>query len=141
MNLSLEEVLKIMKELKHRYEIKSVMAHKNRLSVGLQPIRPKDLNVKGGRLSNDKLVNMLITESELLSSLEDIKESYCLYREMAINILVEYAMTKPTEEMIIIYRDTMRFKWNDIAWLVHYSTRQVIRIYNECHTMSNFDEV
>jgi len=60
---------------------------------------------------------------------------------MAINILVEYAMTKPTEEMIIIYRDTMRFKWNDIAWLVHYSTRQVIRIYNECHTMSNFDEV
>ena len=141
MNLSLEEVLKNMKEFKYKYEIKSVMAHKNRLSVELQPIRPKDLNVKGGKLSNDKLANMLITESEILSSLEDIKDSYYLYREMAINILVEYAMIKSTEEMIVIYRDKMHFKWNDIAWLVHYSSRQVIRIYNECHTMSNSDDV
>lgn len=131
MNLSLEEVLKNMKELKHKYEIKSVMAHKNRLSVGLQPIRPKDLNVKGGKFSNDKLANMLIKESELLSSLEDIKDSYNLYREMAINILVNYAMTKSANEMIVIYRDKMHFKWNDIAWLVGYSRIQVIRIYNQ----------
>lgn len=131
MKLSLEEILKNMRELKHKYEIKSVMVHKNRLGVGLQAIRPKDLNIRGGRLSNDKLANMLIKESELLNKLEGIKEAYNIYRDMAINILVDYAMTKSIEDMIMIYRNTMRFKWNDIAYLVKYSRAQVIRIYNE----------
>lgn len=131
MKLNLDEVLKNMDELKHRYEIKTVMCHKNRFGVGLQAIRPKDLTVHGGRLSNDKLLNMLVKEEELLNKLEDIKKSYDLYRDMAINILVEYAMTKPVEEMIVIYRDTMSFKWNDIAWLVKYSRAQVIRIYEK----------
>lgn len=131
MQLNLDDVLKNMDELKHKYEIKTVMCHKNRFGVELQAIRPKDLTVHGGRLSNDKLLNMLVKEEELLNKLEDIKKSYDLYRDMAINILVEYAMTKPVEEMIVIYRDTMSFKWNDIAWLVKYSRAQVIRIYEK----------
>ena len=129
MNLSLDEVLKNMKDLRNRYDIKCVM------------LRPKDLNVSGGKTSGDIMLNMMINEEELLNNLDEIKKAYNSYRELAINILVEYARTKPVEEMIVIYRDKMHFKWNDIAWLVHYSSRQVIRIYNECHTMSNSDDV
>ena len=141
MNLSLDEELKNMKDLRNRYDIKCVMLHKNRFRVSLQAIRPKDLNVSGGKTSGDIMLNMMINEEELLNNLDEIKKAYNSYRELAINILVEYARTKPVEEMIVIYRDKMHFKWNDIAWLVHYSSRQVIRIYNECHTMSNSDDV
>lgn len=135
MELSLDEVLKNMKELQHKYEIKCVMYNKNKLSVKLKAIEPKDILVEGGRLNNDKILNMLAREEELTTKLEGIITAYNLYREMAINILVEYSMTKPIDEMIVIYRDKMKFKWDDIAKLVHYSSRQVIRIYNQmsCH--------
>ena len=129
MNLSLEELLKNMSRLKKKYEIKSIMLHKNRLV--LKAIKPKDLNVSGGRRINDALTDMLIQEEENLFKLDDIKEAYNLYREMAINILVEYAMVKSKKEMIKIYRDTMHFKWEDIAWLVGYSRSQTIEIYNK----------
>lgn len=131
MNLTLDEVLKNMKELKNRYGIKCVMYHRNRGKVGLQTIRPKDLMVTSSRMSNDTILNMLAKEEELISSLDEIKESYNLYRELAINILVDYAMTKSKEEMIIIYRDKMHFKWDDIAWLIGYEERQIRRIYNK----------
>lgn len=130
MEISLDEVLNNMRDLKNKYEIKIVMFHKNRLKVGLQSIQPKDLNVKGGRRNNDSLATMLIKEEEYLNSLEGLKESYNLYREMAINILVKYAKTKSVAEMISIYRDKMKFKWDDIAWLVKYSRSQTIEIYN-----------
>lgn len=131
MNLSLDEVLKNMKDLRNRYEIKRVMLHKNRFRVGLQAIRPKDLNVSGGKTLGDSMLNMMINEEELLNNLDEIKKAYNSYRELAINILVEYARIKPVEEMIAIYRDKMHFKWNDIAWLVGYSRAQVIRIYEK----------
>ena len=124
MNLSLDEVLKNMKDLRNRYD-------KNRFRVSLQAIRPKDLNVSGGKTSGDSMLNMMINEEELLNNLDEIKKAYNSYRELAINILVEYARIKPVEEMIIIYRDKMHFKWNDIAWLVGYSRAQVIRIYEK----------
>ena len=129
--MKLDDVLKNMKDLKNKYKLKCVMLNCNHSSVGLQSIKPKDLMVSGSRSSNDKILNMLAKEEEGLSSLSDIKESYNLHRDMAINILVEYASAKSKEEMIEIYRDKMHFKWNDIAWLVGYSRSQTIEIYNK----------
>lgn len=129
MELGLDEVLKNMKELKHRYKIKCVMYNENQLRASLRAIQPKDLNVSGGRRNNDEILSMLIKKENLSNSLEEIKESYNLYRELAINILVDYATKMGIEEMIIIYREKMHFKWEDIAWLTGYSRRQVLRIY------------
>lgn len=131
MELGLDEVLKNMKELKHRYKIKCVMYNENQLRASLRAIQPKDLNVSGGRRNNDEILSMLIKKENLSNSLEEIKESYNLYRELAINILVDYATKMGIEEMIIIYREKMHFKWDDIAWLTGYSRRQVFRIYQD----------
>ena len=129
MELTLDGVLKNMKELRHKYKIKCVMYNENQQRAALKVILPKDLNVSGGRRSNDELLLMLIHEEDLSNSLEEIKEAYDLYRELAINILVDYATKLGIEEMILIYRNKMHFRWEDIAWLTGYSRRQVIRIY------------
>ena len=129
MELTLDEVLKNMKELRHKYKIKCVMYNENQLRASLKAIQPKDLNVLSGRRSNDEILSMLIKEEDLSNSLDEIKEAYNLYRELAINILVDYATKLGIEEMIIIYREKMHFKWEDIAWLTGYSRRQIIRIY------------
>lgn len=129
MELTLSEVLENMKELRHKYKIKCVMYNENRLRGNLKAIQPKDLNVSGGRRSNDELLSLLIKDEELLTSLDGIKKAYDIYRELAINILVDYATKLGIEEMILIYRNKMHFKWEDIAWLTGYSKRQVLRIY------------
>lgn len=129
MELTLSEVLENMKELRHKYKIKCVMYNENQLRGSLKAIQPKDLNVSGGRRSNDELLSMLIKDEELLTSLDEIKKAYDTYRELAINILVDYASKLGIEEMILIYRNKMHFMWEDIAWLTGYSKRQVLRIY------------
>ena len=131
MELGLDEVLENMKELRHRYKIKSVMYNENKLRATLKAIQPKDLNVSGGRRNNDEMLSILIKEEDLSNSLDEIKKAYDLYRELAINILVDYATKLGIEEMIIIYREKMHFKWEDIAWLTGYSKRQVFRIYKD----------
>ena len=131
MELTLSEVLENMTELRHKYKIKCIMYNKNQLRGRLKAIQPKDLNVSGGRRrrSNDELLSMLIKNEELITSLDEIKKAYDTYRELAINILVDYATKLGIEEMILIYREKMHFKWEDIAWLTGYSKRQVLRIY------------
>lgn len=131
MELTLDDVLKNMKELRHKYKIKCVMYNENQQRAALKVILPKDLNVSGGRRSNDELLLMLIREEDLSNSLEEIKEAYDLYRELAINILFDYANKLSVSDMISIYREKMHFKWDDIAWLTGYSRRQVFRIYQD----------
>lgn len=131
MELSLDEVLKNMKELRHKYKIKCVMYNENQLRATLKSIQPKDLNISSGRRNNDEILSMLIREEDLSNSIDEIKESYNLYRELAINILADYANKLSVSDMISIYREKMHFKWDDIAWLTGYSRRQVFRIYQD----------
>lgn len=131
MELTLDDILKNMEELKTKYKIKCVMYNKNLLYTGLQSIQPKDITTTGGKHNPDKILLSIVKRAELCEKLDEIVESYNAYRELAINKLVEYSKIKTISEMIIIYRDKMHFKWKAIAFIVKYSRAQVIRIYND----------
>ena len=118
-----------MDELKERYYYVANLLHKNFLSVRLKGVELKDIMVKGGRRTSDKILLSITKSEDLNVELENTRESYYAYRDLLIDKIMEMKKTKSVDEMIVFYKDTMHYKFEDIAILVDYSLAQVKRKY------------
>ena len=127
--LTVQEILEEMDELKERYYYVANLLHKNFLSVRLKGVELKDIMVKGGRRTSDKILLSITKSEDLNVELENTRESYYAYRDLLIDKIMEMKKTKSVDEMIVFYKDTMHYKFEDIAILVYYSLAQVKRKY------------
>lgn len=127
--LTVQEILEEMDELKERYYYVANLLHKNFLSVRLKGVELKDIMVKGGRRTSDKILLSITKSEDLNVELENTRESYYAYRDLLIDKIMEMKKTKSVDEMIVFYKDTMHYKFEDIAILVDYSLAQVKRKY------------
>ena len=127
--LTVQEILEEMDELKERYYYVANLLHKNFLSVRLKGVELKDIMVKGGRRTSDKILLSITKSEDLNVELESTRESYYAYRDLLIDKIMEMKKTKSVDEMIVFYKDTMHYKFEDIAILVDYSLAQVKRKY------------
>jgi len=127
--LTVQEILEEMDELKERYYYVANLLHKNFLSIRLKGVELKDIMVKGGRRTSDKILLSITKSEDLNVELENTRESYYAYRDLLIDKIMEMKKTKSVDEMIVFYKDTMHYKFEDIAILVDYSLAQVKRKY------------
>ncbi len=127
--LTVQEILEEMDELKERYYYVANLLHKNFLSIRLKGVELKDIMVKGGRKTSDKILLSIARSEDLNIELESARESYYSYKDLLIDKIIEMKKTKSVDEMIAFYRDTMHYKFEDIGILVNYSTKQVKRKY------------
>lgn len=127
--LTVEEILEEMDKLKERYYYIANLLHKNFLSIRLKGLELKDFMIKGGKKTSDKILLSIAENDELNINLESTKESYYAYKELLIDKIVEMKKTKTIDEMILFYRDTLHYKFDDIAVLVNYSAKQTKRKY------------
>ncbi len=127
-HLTIKELFDEMKVLRSRL-IK--LSHKyNRSLIGINAISYKDIMVKGGK-KDDVMLNNTIKREEIENEFDIVKESYESYREEAIKEIREMIATKPVDECIVYFRDTLNWKWNDISKLFNYSRIHCIRLYNK----------
>lgn len=127
-NLTIKELFDEMKVLRGRL-IK--LSHKyNRSLVGIKSITYKDVLVKGGK-RDDVMLNSVIKREEAETEFDVVKASYEDYREVAIDKIKEMIATKSKEECIVYFRDTLEWKWNDIAKMFNYSLRQCHNLYSK----------
>lgn len=127
--LTVEEILEEMSKLKERYYYIANLLHKNFLSIRLRGVEFKDIMVSGGRRTSDKMLLSIIKNGDLNLELESIKDAYYSYRDLLIDTIIDMKKTKTVDEMIVFYKDTMHYKFKDIAILVDYSLKQVKRKY------------
>lgn len=127
--LTVEEILEEMDKLKERYYYIANLLQKNFLSIRLKGLDLKDIMIKGGKKTSDKILLSIAENDELNINLESTKESYYAYKELLIDKIVEMKKTKTIDEMILFYRDTLHYKFDDIAVLVNYSAKQTKRKY------------
>lgn len=129
--LDLDTLLETLDLLKTKYKIKCVLYNKILLSMDLKSIQPKDIVVSKSRRSNDQILSLIANKEKISNDINEIKKMYNLYRDLILNKLVELSQVKSCSEMIVIYRDKMNFKWNEIAFIVKYSRSQTIEIYRK----------
>lgn len=128
-DLTIREVFAEIMTLKSRL-IK--LSHKyNRSMILISAITYKDIITKGGRKSDDVMLDKTIRREELKDEFDIVKESYDSYKDLAIEKIQEMIATKPVEECIVYFRDELHWKWDDITKLFNYSLRQCHNLYSK----------
>ena len=125
--LTLEEIIEEMNDLKKQIYSIATQIEINISSIHLKSITPKDIMVKGGKIG-DKMTNFVIRDESLKEEFEAKKQSYNEYRRLAID---KIKSTDDVNERIVLYRDKLHWKWYDIASVENYSERQVRRRYKK----------
>ena len=133
--LTIKEILQEMRRLKSRiYSLQTIL--QKRINP-LKEITYKDIISKGGGVSDIMTTNLIKIEEDKVT-LESYIESYNSYRNLAINEIIEMAETKTDAEMIVFYRDELKWKWKDICKIVHYSRAHANRLYNDLKKNDEF---
>lgn len=128
--LNVYDLINEMNSLKKDIYSLATLLEINVSKIRLQPITIKDIFVKGG-MPQDKMANYMIQDEKLKSDLENKIESYNSYRDLTIVEIKKMQANKSDDEMIAFYRDTLKWKWHDIAKIMNYSIRQSQRKYNK----------
>lgn len=128
-DLTIKEIFAEMMTLKSRL-IK--LSHKyNRSMILISAITYKDIITKGGRKSDDIMLDKTIKREELKDEFDIVKESYDSYKDLAIDKIQEMISTKPVDECIVYFRDELHWSWKDICKLFSYSRSQADKIYRK----------
>ncbi len=128
-DLNIKEIITEMMTLKSKL-IK--LSHKyNRSMILISAITYKDIITKGGKKSDDIMLNKTIQREEIKDEFDIVKESYNGYKDLAIEKIQEMIATKPVEECIVYFRDELHWKWKDISKLFTYSLRQCHNLYSK----------
>ena len=77
----------------------------------------------------DKFTHYVIRDVELDSKINSILEEINSLEKYIIEEMKRISNSPDMTEQIKFYRDELKMSWEEIAKRVHYSTRQVIRIY------------
>lgn len=137
--ITIDEVLEEMQKLKARYYFIAHLLHKNFQSIRLKGVTPKEIMVKGGYKTADKILITLGKCDDLSNELDSVKKAYYTYKDLLISLIREKEKTTSVDEMIVFYRDKMHYSFDEIAIIYSYSKRQIIRKYKnvkdvtQCH--------
>lgn len=126
--LTIKELFDEMKVLKCR--LIKIAEKEHRLMSLVTAITWKDIVVGGGK-KGDIMLNKFVKKEELEREFDIVKASYDSYKEQAINEIREMIRSKPIEECIVYFRDSLKWKWNDICKIFNYSLRQCHNLYNK----------
>ncbi len=135
-HLTIHEILKEMRSLeKEYYRLATILA------IRIEPLKGlsySDINttIKGHGGVKDIMTNNLAKAEEYQTKLEAIKASYDSYYDSAVEQIKEMQDTCSDAEMIVFYRDELRWKWAEISKVVHYTDRHCKRLYREIKKMS-----
>ena len=102
--LTLEEIIEEMNDLKKQIYSIATQIEINISSIHLKSITPKDIMVKGGKIG-DKMTNFVIRDESLKEEFEAKKQSYNEYRRLAID---KIKSTDDVNERIVLYRDSQK---------------------------------
>ena len=116
-----------MKVLKCR--LIKIAEKEHRLMSLVTAITWKDIVVGGGK-KGDIMLNKFVKKEELESEFDIVKASYDSYKEQAINEIREMIRSKPIEECIVYFRDSLKWKWEEISKTFNYSARHCRRLYS-----------
>lgn len=118
------EVDKLSNELELYLEKKKINFNKT------QPgsIKYQDI-VSHSNILIDKFTHYVIRDVELDSKINSILEEINSLEKYIIEEMKRISNSPDMTEQIKFYRDELKMSWEEIAKRVHYSSRQVIRIY------------
>ena len=125
--LTIKELFDEMKVLKCR--LIKIAEKEHRLMSLVTAITWKDVVVGGGK-KGDIMLNKFVKKEELESEFDIVKASYDSYKEQAINEIREMIRSKPIEECIVYFRDSLKWKWEEISKTFNYSARHCRRLYS-----------
>ena len=77
----------------------------------------------------DKFTHYVIKDVELDEHILALQEEINSLEKYIIEEMKRISKSPDSTEQIKFYRDELKMSWEEIAKRVHYSTRQVIRIY------------
>lgn len=138
-DLTIKEIFAEMMTLKSRL-IK--LSHKyNRSMILISAITYKDIITKGGRKSDDVMLERTIKKEELKDEFDVVKESYDSYKDTAIEKIQEMIATKPVGECIVYFRDELHWKWDDICKLFNYGRSQASKKYSDFKKRTTSDTI
>ena len=118
------EVEKLGNELELYLEKKKINFNKT------QPgsIKYQDI-VTHSNILIDKFTHYVIKDVELDEHILTLQEEINSLEKYIIEEMKRISKSPDSTEQIKFYRDELKMSWEEIAKRVHYSTRQVIRIY------------
>lgn len=118
------EVEKLGNELELYLEKKKINFNKT------QPgsIKYQDI-VTHSNILIDKFTHYVIKDVELDEHILALQEEINSLEKYIIEEMKRISKSPDSTEQIKFYRDELKMSWEEIAKRVHYSTRQVIRIY------------
>lgn len=126
--LTLDEILKEIKKIK--YQLYLTADRYVRSQIHLKGITWKDIVTKGGRVS-DKMSDTLIKKEELGEEIASKIDSYNEYRNLAIDKINEMIETQTDAEVIFFLKETMNWKWKEIATVMNCSISTCKRRFRE----------
>lgn len=137
--LTIKEIFAEMMILKSRL-IK--LSHKyNRSMILISAITYKDIITKGGRKSDDIMLDNIIKREDLKDEFDVVKESYDNYKDIAIEKIQAMISTKPVDYCIAYFRDELHWSWKDICKLFNYSRSQASKKYSDFKKRTTSDTV
>lgn len=77
------------------------------------------------------MLNNEIKKEEYKDEFDIVKASYDSYKEEATEKIREMIAKESVDYCIVYFRDTLGWKWNDIAKLFNYSLRQCHNLYTK----------
>ena len=126
--MSIKELFDEMQFLKARL-IKLAEKY-NKSLITVSAINWKDIIVGGGR-KGDIMLNKEIKKEEMLNEFDIVKASYDDYKNQAVEKIKDMIANKSVAYCIVYFRDTLKWKWEDISKLFNYSRIQCIRLYKK----------
>ena len=126
--LTIYEILKELDALK--MSINNLATKLRIKTVPLKTITYKEIITKTSYKPDLSLLNLIKAE-ELRDEIKAKTESYYDYKQRAIDEIWNMIENKTVDEMIVFYRDCLKWKWSAIANMVNYNERHCRRKYNE----------
>lgn len=135
--MTLEEAYRELKSIENKIDL---LETQRTILNAPKTVNLKDIMVSGGRLTNDSILNGIISSdkySESLSALYLSKASYEAY------IWQEIALFKDSKQGLIIHflkhlsfrdantKEDKKLTWREIGKIMNYSEKQCQRYYNE----------
>lgn len=118
------EIEKLDNELELYLEKKKINFNKTQpASIKYQDI------VSHSSIPIDKFTHYVIRDIELDDKINNILEERNAIEKFIIQEMKRISNSPDMTEQIKFYRDELKMGWEEIARVVHYSSRQVIRIY------------
>ena len=124
-DLTIEEIGKQLKKLKFR-----LVELGEKLKIGFFEIKAitwKDIVSRSG-YKGDSMLRTIIKQDDTREEFDAVKESYESYRALLIEKLGDMLESKSTGECITYFRDTLRWKWDDISKMFNYSVSHCKRL-------------